>query len=929
MKNAFRIIIWHLLATGLASSAFAETRVSGEVSGRWERNGNPYIATGDLSVVDNRTLFIEPGVDIRFEGNFTFYVYGKLIARADEGDSIRFDVIAGGEAWGGLRLLNSDTTRLDYCVITNGRALRGEGELDTLGAGGNVFISGGDVVIDHSRISRGRARTNGGGLAIWRASSIIRNSIISANESMSFGGGVSIVAGATPVFTSCSIEENTSNGSGGGAWIFLQSNPLFESCIIKDNACTNGEIGNGGGAFMAEASSPRFRKCEFLENTASAGGGAYARGAGTNPNFEWCYFWGNSTNLGSRVGGGMYVRGGAGPSVVYTRFVENNANQGGGIFVKEPPHLTVDHCLFLRNAATRAGGAVAASTDLGETPLRLNNCTFIDNRNIGGEPIAHTAYARRPVEGQPGSMIIINSSIVFGPHPLFAEEGRVQVRYSNILNGFAGEGNTSEYPEFFKQDSIWFILAGDSRCVDSGDSLLPVDPDRSRTDRGWLHFPHNAWETLPDEPLYGQTTTDARTILPFTYRNETGVPIYVTPMDRWNEGPREVFIDVSRLTNDNEIQAVAATETGYYLAGGNNGEDPNYIYHIDDSLNLRGRFEQPSAPENEGFTDLATDGGSVLYGCYDDFIIEFSTDGEFGQDYRSPEGVAVCRAIGSDFENPTDFVDFYAGGNEGEVVRADAGMFEINSTSVGDTIQAIGVKGNSRAVYAITSLDTSRAMLWLVSPDEQKATPLYPLNLPAGYRQGGVEVSQKFRPGKGFLIGILKGEGDNVDRLYALELYTSWLVIQPSLTLLEPDEEMRWPIEFAGDQMPAGFYETSFILSVNGYGRGGEVDVQMRSDPGKAGEDPSMGPNTVKLAGPYPNPFNSEARIRFSLDRAAYAEIWITDVTGRGIRRVAGELFTSGEHLANIDAHSLPSGQYYIRLTLPDRTLVKPLTLIK
>ncbi len=916
-------------ATFFIGSAFAETRVSGNVSGRWARNGNPYIATGDLTIRDNQSLQVEAGVEIRFEGNFFFFVYGELSALGDEGDSIRFDVAPGGEAWGGLRLLSSERTRLDYCVLTNGRALHGEAEIDTVSAGGNVFISGGDVMIDNSRVSRGRARTNGGGVAIWHGAPVIRNSIISDNESMSFGGGVSVVAGSNPVLTNCIINNNTSVAGGGGAFIFNESDPLFDKCTFENNDCTNGEVGNGGGVFVAEASSPRFSKTDFLENSASAGGGAYIRGVGSDPNFEWCYFWGNSTNIGSRVGGAVYVRGEAAVSIAYTRFVENNSNQGGALYVKQIPRLKVDHCLFLRNAATRAGGAIAASTDLGDTPLVLNNCTLIDNRNIGVDNIANTAYARRPVEGQPGSRILFNSSIIYGPTPLFAEEDRIQARYSNIINGFNGVANTFEDPGFFASDSVWFLLSGDSRSIDTGDTLLPLDSDRSRTDRGWLYFPHNAWETLPDEPLSVNHTTDDHTTLDFTYMNETNVPIYVTPMDRWNEGARELSVDVSTLTGDNEIEAVAWTTSGFYIAGGNKGDDPNVIYHVDDSLRIRGQYNQPGGPDDAGFTELATDGESILYGCANDQIVEFTTDGEYGQDYGLPGGLEFCRAIGCDFNYSDDFVDFYTAGDDGFLVRADAGMSEIRSIDVGDSVLGIGVKGNTRAVYIITRTDDDKAMLWLVSIDDERTTPLYALDLPEGYTPGGMEVNQQYFPGRGSMIGIMKGEGDLEDKLYVLDLYVSWLIIQPKLTLLMPGERMTWPIEFAGDQMPPGSYDDNFYLAVNGYGLNGEVAAHMQSDPGSVGDKKNLQPNSVALSGPYPNPFNSEARINFSLAHAGFAEVWITDINGRAVSRVTEGFFASGDHSATVNALDLPTGQYYIRLTLSESSIAKPMTLIR
>ena len=65
-----------LLITGL----FAQTEVSGNISGSWTTASSPYIVTGNLLLLPEDTLTIDPGVEVRFDGNYKFDVLENLFA---------------------------------------------------------------------------------------------------------------------------------------------------------------------------------------------------------------------------------------------------------------------------------------------------------------------------------------------------------------------------------------------------------------------------------------------------------------------------------------------------------------------------------------------------------------------------------------------------------------------------------------------------------------------------------------------------------------------------------------------------------------------------------------------------------------------------------------------------------------------------------
>ena len=895
----------------------AETEVQGRVSGLWTLQGSPYVATDALMVSRDDTLKVEPGVEVRFDGRFPFYIMGALLAEGTEADSILFAPVAGADAWGGLRFILPDSaTTLRYCIIRDGRTLEEDGYADSLYSGGNLYFWGGPVVLEHCRISRGWARLMGGGAAMEYASPVFRNCLFTENVAQALGGGISISSASNPEFYDCTVQGNRTDQAGGGVFVTGNSNPVFDQCAFDRNSSAV-----GGGLDIEESSSPVLRHCFITNNASQAGGGVYVRGFTTAPLFEWCRFYANVANDGSKVGGGIYIRGGASPEIIYCSFSENNANYGGGIYLKEPPRSKIHHCLFVLNDALTGGGGIGTSTDLGDTAMVISNCTFFNNRGGTGQvPYATAVLARE------GSRVHLNNSIIWGEGPHFGAPGLVTASYCNIKYGFEGEGNSDLNPGFFEKDSSLLLLRGDSPCVDSGDPALASDPDSTVTDRGWLHFPQNAREGLSEDALAVELTTIDRTDQTLHFRNLTGVPIYTAVLDQWISQVRMDTVNVSLITGDSLLHGAAWTTDGVILYGSGGGTPK--IYRLDPEFNLVGSFDQPGG-EDDGFLDLGSDGMQMLYGANGDQIYEFTTEGEQGEEYRKPGGVAAINGLGVDLQHPYQFVDYYMGGNEGYIIRADDEMWERDRVQVGDSLRGLGVKGNSRALYTTTINELGNTILSLILPDLDLVSPLYHLNPPEGCRMGGFEVTQSWEPGRGTLVGLWEGEGDKADRLLVEDLYCSWLAVRPEWKLLLPGEETEWNITFAGDQMPAGLYESNLWLVVNGFGEGGEVFARMNNIQSGVKESQPLTPTAIQLGPIYPNPFNAQARYSFRLDHPGALNVSILDLQGREVKSLYRGQIEAGFHQGALTVRGLTTGSYFLQFDTGSVHCIQPFVVLK
>jgi hypothetical protein len=111
------MIILLLLLVFLPLTAFAQTEVSGEVSGEWTSEDSPYIVVDSTWVPEDEELRIGPGVDVLFGEDQGLFVFGTLEASGTEEDSVRIRVVDDVEHWRGLRFYGRNRTEWNYASI--------------------------------------------------------------------------------------------------------------------------------------------------------------------------------------------------------------------------------------------------------------------------------------------------------------------------------------------------------------------------------------------------------------------------------------------------------------------------------------------------------------------------------------------------------------------------------------------------------------------------------------------------------------------------------------------------------------------------------------------------------------------------------------------------------------------------------------------
>ena len=94
-------------------------------------------------------------------------------------------------------------------------------------------------------------------------------------------------------------------------------------------------------------------------------------------------------------------------------------------------------------------------------------------------------------------------------------------------------------------------------------------------------------------------------------------------------------------------------------------------------------------------------------------------------------------------------------------------------------------------------------------------------------------------------------------------------------------------------------------------------------------EDSETLPDKFELKPNYPNPFNAQTNISFSLVAPANITLNIYNVIGQKIATLAEGYFMAGEHSLNWDASNQPGGVYFCRLIVGANSSIRKITFLK
>jgi len=436
------------------------TKVSGMIYYEtWTQECSPYFVEDDIRVAG---LTIEPGVMVKFLGNYVFEVLGVLTATGTEQDPIIFTRTNTNEdGWKGIFFHQSTPgSELVYCTI--------EGSINS-----GIRFDNTEPTIENCTINNNSASGSGGGIYIDLSTSagtlVLKDCTITGNNSSGYGGGIRGDMGdGTLILERCMITGNNSSGHGGGISANAETGSLnLTGCEINNNH-----------------SNPAHAAGDYV------GGGIHA-GMGGNGELSLsnCRVSGNTCYSERRYtstcrGGGIYCDGDL--SLANCWIEDNSAHayehkaysKGGGVYLNSGV-LTASNCTVSNNSVSASGSycyLYGGGIHVYGGTADLENCTVVNNTNHG--------LCR---EG--GTVTAINS--IFFDNSVAQISGTVTATYSCVEDGWEGEGNIFQNPIL---GSCLQLMPFVSPCIDKG------DPDPQYND---VCFPPSLGAVRNDMGAYG------------------------------------------------------------------------------------------------------------------------------------------------------------------------------------------------------------------------------------------------------------------------------------------------------------------------------------------------------------------------------------------------------------------------------------------
>ncbi|NQT33816.1 T9SS type A sorting domain-containing protein [bacterium] len=390
---------------------------------------------------------------------------------------------------------------------------------------------------------------------------------------------------------------------------------------------------------------------------------------------------------------------------------------------------------------------------------------------------------------------------------------------------------------------------------------------------------------------------------------------------------------VSDTVHDTRIEGVVFVDDHFYISGANiwdreDGVNMIYVLNRDGEL-IRG-FQQPG-DSRYGMRDLAWD-GELLWGSGADSVYGFT-----------PEGVHVKSFLGPYVTNspitwdPDREVLWTAGRVSNEIVAFDTSGEEIEEI---DNIPRFGLRmygfayweddPDGYSLYVFHSPNNLSQLVYKIDTENRDTMFVAELVTEDGGTPGGAQITSRFDPYNTVFVCITNNAGNDRIDMWQITGNSSWFNVTPVEGDINAGEFEVFNLTFDTFELDTFLYEGELLYTHNAIDFEMSIPVALRVSMDDApGGDDSQLPEDFEITAVYPNPFNAQTQIMYSVPRETHVTISVYDLNGRLITTLTDETVTAGRLQVVWDGSSMASGIYFVRLSAPEITSTRKVMLIR
>jgi len=384
--------------------------------------------------------------------------------------------------------------------------------------------------------------------------------------------------------------------------------------------------------------------------------------------------------------------------------------------------------------------------------------------------------------------------------------------------------------------------------------------------------------------------------------------------------------DLSLELDDVTINGVVLIGEYYYVTGGNNFSDPNYVYKIDrESGRLEDSFAQPTA--GIGFHDLATD-GEYIYGSASSIIYQMNLDGEIVREIEGPYNPNVALALDNDG-------NIWVAYNNGALIKIDMDGNVLQEIQNDEMVRALAWSPVDEFGFNLKMMvlgDNNVPTLYQANPETGDVTFAieFPVVEDGETPADALFITNQYNPPAWSIVGMVKSDILRYLRVWHLHYDADWISTAPEAGGIEPDNSEEIMITISSENLDPGTILTATLgLENNGREPLIEIPITLEVEVSVDSEDNSIIPTEFGIVGAYPNPFNAFTKINFDITVSGHVTASVYDLQGRNILTIIDTNMQAGSHSALIDGNLLSTGVYIVKLISGGDIATQKIVLIK